>query len=514
MADRTTVVNHPSLTTTNLELHQATQLTAAGQFIEADKIFQKLLAQNTTDPMLLTLMANNFSAGERFSMAALFYERALELGVPDVMYGKTLGNLGFNYHRLERNAEARLTIQRAFDWLEANVDKIDMDDSRAITAAHMACTYINRGDPHTGLEWMERAFGFNPPMEFIDTMLWNKSLLLLEAGMFPEGWECYEAALKYGARKDRPYRFGEDTPFWDGKRAAHAAATLVIYGEQGIGDEAMFSTMFSEAAERWGGNVIIDATPRLVPVFARSFPTMEIYGSLEATLPDWYASRYVDAKIPMGSLGKFFRRTLDDFDAGRHRQLAHQSHGNRHTLAVNQAHQIRLLRKLDVLPHEVNVGISWRGGTMLTNRADRSIGLPALDPLLKHFPVNWISLQHGTDAGNEAASHGVHHWHSDLEDIDAHLALMSCCDLVITVCGTPAHFAGAIGKECWVMAPNAIRWCYGLEGETMPWYDSVRMFRQKTPGDWKSVIQGIGDELGNYLRGLPGTERSAASAAE
>jgi len=69
------------------------------------------------------------------------------------------------------------------------------------------------------------------------------------------------------------------------------------------------------------------------------------------------------------------------------------------------------------------------------------------------------------------------------------------------VCTAVIHLSGGLGTPCWIMTPSKPAWRYGLKGERMPWYDSVRMFRQKG-NDWNPVIHKIKRELCSYQKNI------------
>jgi ADP-heptose:LPS heptosyltransferase len=71
------------------------------------------------------------------------------------------------------------------------------------------------------------------------------------------------------------------------------------------------------------------------------------------------------------------------------------------------------------------------------------------------------------------------------------LAVMSSLDLVVTSDTAIAHLAGAAGIPVYVALCHLPDWRWGLKGESSPWYDSMRVFRQKHAGDWTSVFQRI-----------------------
>jgi hypothetical protein len=92
------------------------------------------------------------------------------------------------------------------------------------------------------------------------------------------------------------------------------------------------------------------------------------------------------------------------------------------------------------------------------------------------------------------------HFPEAIRDLDEFAALIGALDLVITVCNTTVHYTGALGRECWVMAPHIPEWRYGLTSPGMRWYPSVKMFRQQNPGDWQGVLGELESAIATWLK--------------
>ena len=135
-----------------------------------------------------------------------------------------------------------------------------------------------------------------------------------------------------------------------------------------------------------------------------------------------------------------------------------------------------------------------------TRQALRSIPLPDWLPLLRMRDFHFVSLQHGdcNDDYQGIAGHAdvrITHWQSAIDDCDEAAALVSALDLVISVCGSVVHLAGAVGKTAWVMVPACPEWRYAGAGDTMPWYPAVSLFRQANLGDWRGPFAAIAQQL-------------------
>jgi hypothetical protein len=148
------------------------------------------------------------------------------------------------------------------------------------------------------------------------------------------------------------------------------------------------------------------------------------------------------------------------------------------------------------------IALAWSGNPSHDNDRNRSIALRRLAPLFQSGPASFISIQRdlrGDDERVLAASRITHVGH-ELEDFADTAAVLALCDLVITVDTAAAHLAGAMGRPVFVLVPFAPDWRWTLTGETTPWYPTARLFRQRKPDDWDSVIARVAAELSTLTR--------------
>jgi ADP-heptose:LPS heptosyltransferase len=76
---------------------------------------------------------------------------------------------------------------------------------------------------------------------------------------------------------------------------------------------------------------------------------------------------------------------------------------------------------------------------------------------------------------------------------------MNNLHLIITVDTMTAHLAGALGRQTWTLLPFACDWRWMLDRSDTPWYPTMHLFRQTTPGNWRPVIQEVQQELMRHL---------------
>jgi Flp pilus assembly protein TadD len=302
-----------------------------------------------------------------------------------------------------------------------------------------------------------------------------EGIVNLLAGNFALGWPQYEARKKVLDQRAQQEPF-EHFPAWRGEAMEHAR--LLVYGEQGLGDEIMFASIYPDLAGRVR-DITLLCDVRLRALFERSFPSMNVLGAPREEFPARAAVlEGIDKAVPAGSLGQYFRRRAADFPA-------------RAYLRADGEKVKRWQEKLAALGSGRRVGISWIGGLQRTGRSRRSLTLEQLEPVLRLPGIQWVSLQHN-DGG---AGGPIHRFPDVTRDMDELASLISALDLVVSVCNTNVHVAGALGKEVLVMAPFVPEWRYGLSGERMVWYPSARVFRQARYGAWEEVLASIAGEL-------------------
>jgi hypothetical protein len=152
------------------------------------------------------------------------------------------------------------------------------------------------------------------------------------------------------------------------------------------------------------------------------------------------------------------------------------------------------------------IGLSWRGGTSQTRTSLRTLRLQELAPLLRIPGASFVSLQYGPSTADEVAAlardHGmpIVHFPEAIADYDETAALVCALDMVVTVCTSLVHLTGALGQKALVLTPAVAEWRYGIAGDDMPWYPSVRLVRQAPGEPWMEVVERATEDLDRTLR--------------
>ncbi len=355
---------------------------------------------------------------------------------------------------------------------------LKLERNPAYTLCNLANAYRDAGDFDRASEHYERAMALAP-----DNMETRNDYAhgLLATGRFERGWALYEARWGAAMRKDHALYA---QPLWNGEPLA--GKRLLVWTEQGIGDEILFAGLFGEL-QALGASCTVVSEPRLARLIERSFPGMRVVARKSEAHAALLKESF-DYQVPVGSLGRHFRRGPADFP--RHSGY----------LRADSVRAEAWRTRLATLGAGGKIGISWRGGHLATRRHLRSIDLEAWLPILRTPGLVFVSLQYGDCAAEIAAlrdTHGVvlHHWQEAIDDCDETAALVCALDQVVSVCTSVAHLAGALGRPVRVLVPAVPEWRYGREGDGMPWYPSARLYRQPRVGEWGGVVERVAGEL-------------------
>ena len=310
--------------------------------------------------------------------------------------------------------------------------------------------------------------------------LLNLAYAYIADNRFKEGWEKYEYRWKVdpGDKVVWPLK---DKPLWDGV----IESKVLLWREQGIGDDIIFLGLVPEAYEAAGKTMSVIIDPRLIPICKRSMPGIEFLPAVKGSVPE---DRF-DYQLPMGSLPRLFRNSEEDFNRTRKGYLK------------ADMERVEVLRKELGLEDRKIIGISWKSFSFL-NTAKKSMDLDQFGRIFKDCNVTLLNLQYG-DVDEEIRefkeSTGIEVLQSssvDLrEDLDGLSALIELCDLVVSTSNVTIHMAGALGKDSWVLLPFAANFWWLIERTDSLWYPTVRLYRQKSLQDWSEILKVIRSDL-------------------
>lgn len=314
------------------------------------------------------------------------------------------------------------------------------------------------------------------------------ALILLLRGDFKGGWKKHESRnMKEKAKHQVP----SSIPKWCGESLEDKI--IFVRAEQGVGDEIMFSSCFPDLISRNPKEIIVECDSRLIELFSRSFPEMDIQGKRKEKTLDWLEEfGDISFQVQIGSLPMFFRPSIESFPC------------RKSFLEPDPILVKKWKKRFDELGEGLKIGISWRGGIGKDLAAIRSIQPELWKPVLQSN-AHFVNLQYGDcskDIYQFKRETGVDIYDWDdadpLTDLDNFAAQISALDLIISVDNSTVHFAGAIGAPVWMLTPESADWRWMLDRDDSPWYSTVRLFRQNINENWSEVFSKIRIELDSY----------------
>jgi hypothetical protein len=262
---------------------------------------------------------------------------------------------------------------------------------------------------------------------------------------------------------------------WDGRPLE--GKTLLLHAEQGLGDTIQFLRYAALARQR-GARVVVGCPKPLLPI-------VRTCRFIDQLVDEITPAMDFDVHCPLMSVPGLLKTTLENIPADVPYLFA----------APDLVKQWR--ESLGGL-EGFKIGIVWRGGPAHPNDRARSIPLSCFEPLAALPGVRLFSLQKGTGAEqlqDMAGRFPITEVGSRLEDFMDTAAVLANLDLLITCDTAIAHLAGALGVPVWVGLPLVPDWRWLLDRGDSPWYPTMRLFRQKEPGDWAGVFEQISSAL-------------------
>jgi tetratricopeptide (TPR) repeat protein len=365
------------------------------------------------------------------------YQNALRLK-PD--WPEVWDNLGQTYQALARLDEAEKAFRAC---IEAAGQTLKDEDSRIVD---------------------EEAYG---------NRHWHLALLELLKGDYKRGFARYRARFKDVGGLKRP---SYPVPVWKGEDVR--GKSILVTDEQGMGDCLMLLRYLPLLKER-GAKVALYVQKPLIPL-----------------LQGWDG---VDEVIARGDTLSGYDLHASIFDLPFAFKTTLESVPSRTPYLPVLAPDERTRLELD--PAKPHAAIVWAGAPKHKQDAKRTLPLALLKPLLMRPDVHFFSLNRDKREGDDEvlAALGIADLAPRLNDFADAARYMAQMDLVISCDTATAHLAGATGRPVWTLLPFSPDWRWLLDREDSPWYPTMRLFRQKTPGDWDGVIKQVGDALDQWL---------------
>jgi tetratricopeptide (TPR) repeat protein len=435
------------------------------------------------------------------ALAAL--ERAIVLSPRDAM---PYTQRGVGLQRLARHAEAlasfdiALAIEPALPevWNNRGVALFELDrPEEALTSFERALALRGApADTYTNMGMALRALGrYGEALESFARTLARKpddskatfasAFVRLALGDFKQGWPLYEVRLRDPELGTAPRTFA--APRWEGREEL-AGKRLLVYADQGLGDAIQFCRYLPSLAAR-GASVTFEVVPSVKALLGSLGDGVQLLSRGERVPP-------IDFYCPLLSLPLALGTDQETIP------------GDVPYLAAEPARVATWRARLAELPG-LRVGIAWQGNPTVERlilARGRSLPLEALAPLAQVSGVSLISLQKGPGEEQLAACS----FRDRVLDLgpefdrgpDAFLdtaAVMASLDVVISSDTSIAHLAGALARPTWVALAAVPEWRWLLSRDDSPWYPTMRLFRQQSRGDWRSVSASLAAALARLV---------------
>lgn len=327
----------------------------------------------------------------------------------------------------------------------------------------MGVAYRDAGDLLRAEQYLRRACAARPDDPAAH---FNLALTLLRAGRLREGFEEYEWRWQVAQFREQRREFSQ--PSWNGE-PLHGRRIL-IYGEQGVGDAIQF-VRYAPLVRAEDGDVIIQVLPHMERLVSWMDGGYRVVNAFTAGVE-------FDVQCPLMSLPRLFKTDLHSIPPPVCCSIPAD-------LIDKWTARLRTGR--------LNAGVVWAGNPTNYMDATRSIPAHSLAPLTRIPGIDWWSLQVGPSVTD--TPDGIVNLADELIDFGETTAVIAALDLVVTVDTAVAHLAGSLGKPVWLLVAYASDWRWMLHREDTPWYPSMKIFRQKSPGEWGDVIDRVASEL-------------------
>lgn len=441
---------------------------------EAESGYINLLNADPDNPQALFLRGTLCLQINDSGAAICYLERCVDK-CPE--FFDAWNNLGASYRQHHHNEKARWAYEKA----------LAIDPDAPDIMANLCALEVNEGNPGKGIPFGKRCLELQPDHP---QGRWNLGLLYMEDEQYSEGFHLYNNGFDTGDRIVRNYTDsrGLDAPFWWGQGTGR---TIVLFGEQGQGDELLF-LQFAPYVREYFEKVIIDCHPKLYHIVKRSFPWATVYPTRKEA-PIWAQHEEIDFKQSLASLPEWFHERRKE-NAGWLKVDFEKVQTVKKMIQFSQ-------KRLGQEGRPV-VGIHWAGGKQKTRHDLRSIPLPKWEPIMD-LPVTLVSHQYTETAALEAGTYPekILHWQTltaDKSSYEWNVALIAACDLLISVNTSAVHAAGSMNTPCWTLTPYGRAWRYGKNTAPVtmnPWYQSVKQYNQQKDQPWEEVIAMVAEDL-------------------
>lgn len=432
---------------------------------EAIASFEKALSFKYQTLELLNNLCISLTAVERLDDAVPILRKAIEIDPNDVRAYKTL-------------ATALMHLGDLDGAVACHLQALEFRPNDALARANFGATLHTLGRYVEAIQCYEIALLLDPTYE---AAIYNRGYSYLALGRLAQGW------VDYDYRPSRLELRHPELPFWAGEDLS--GKSVLIWGEQGIGDEIRIAGMFAEVVER-SSRCVIECHIKLLPLFARTFPRALVVVKTNPPHPDTLDK--MDYQCAAGSLARWLRPTIESFP-------------QRESYLTPDPQRVQYWRDLfGKLGPGPKIGFCWRSKVNVGSRKLYYTTLDLWEPIFTLPGVHFVNLQYDQcDEELNAArkQFGIPLYEFPevdmLNDLDETAAFTQALDLVISSPTAPSIMAAALGIPSWVIGYD--RGWQALGTDYMPWFPTMRVFYRQSDQSRSDIIAAIAKLLESAL---------------
>lgn len=385
--------------------------------------------------------------------------------MPEAQY-----NFGLNLYRLERLDEAQTHLARAYE----------LRPGDPFAALSYALCLKDMGEIERALTVYRAALKIHPDHA---ELRWNLAQAELQSGDLAAGWDDCEIRWHLPSMA-RDLRFG-GRPAWNGDLAALQGKRVLVWGEQGIGDEIAFASALSDFSCH-AGHVTVECASKLVPLFARSFPGIDVRGTDRTRDADRLD---FDVHLPMGDLFRHLRRRIEDFSG-------------RPYLQADPSAVLNWKTRLEQSGPGLKIGIGWRSSLVTRQRQKHFFtDLAAWEPIFRIPGLTFVNLQPGEVQDELVLARqrfGCRIETFDdvdlFNDLDQVASLMLSLNVIVTNGSANAFLAAALGVPVWTFYLADSYWDL-LGTKAIAWLPSLSPVERLWNEGWDNAVRRVADAL-------------------
>ena len=426
-------------------------LIGKSDFEQAGRLIDVLLEHDPEDAAALNFLGVIHLELHNFHLAYQFFRRALS-EQPEM--APIWVNFGLAAHELGRNKEA----------INAYLKASQLDQNYVKAYANAAAVLIEEA------KWDDAETSCKIGLDIApDDSLTKKNLahVYLARHEWTLGWKHWELSL--GCKYRKEWQYGDEKRWGGEKKAA-----VIIYGEQGLGDEICYASCVPDAIKDCR-KVIIDCDPKLEKLFKRSFPRADVHGTRTDAHPAWLEDARFEYRCAISSLASFYRNSDADFP------------GTPYLIADPEL--VTMWKGLFATWGKPVYGLCLHGGSKLTGASWRKLEPEDFSPL---FALNaeFVSL----DYKGHLKHPKIHEfqWATQCSEYDLTASLIAALDAVIGVNTTAIHCANALGVKTHILVPIKKQWRYEPAPDgSYVWSKTATLYQQKEGDTWRDVVRRV-----------------------